>query len=151
MRLLLRSHDTWGEYAEWDTKRGELRAISAPTDVQEQGLYSTRGTPDPILFYADRQGHLRLDVGEVGVRLVDIEDASLLRQRDGRCELILVARGGSTLRVLYELPPELVNIADGSPFVEDDDFDLFLYMLRVWRDADWQERLSRMWSHPPST
>ena len=134
--MLVQYHDRFDVVAEFDSRSGDLRVQPRPAGLPPSGTdgwFSILGGTC-VVFYREL-GHLWLRVGQ---RTFDLDGgASVDWEGDDANARFRATDASGTVALTYRREPELAD--DPTPFIEDEDGDLGLFIANVMFDEERSE------------
>jgi hypothetical protein len=138
--MLVQYHDRFDVVGEFSPSSGHLRVQPRPPGLSPSG---TEGwfsilAGVAVVFYR-QANHLWLRIGE---RVFDLDGgASVDWRREGDVAVFRVEDSSGEVAVTYQAGPNLDP--DPTPFIEDEDWDLGLYIANVLFDEERSELIRR--------
>jgi hypothetical protein len=138
--MLVQYHDRFDVVAEFNPSSGQLRVQSRPPGLSPAGTEGWFSILAGITVVFYRQtNHLWLRVGE---RVFDLDGgASVSWSSAGGVAVFRAEDSSGEVVVRYRAGPNLAE--DPTPFVEDEDWDLGLYVANVVSDEERSELVRR--------
>ena len=146
--ILLQSLDKFNDVAELDVGTGQMQRHNKADrlDHASQPVHGHFAELNGVVicFFRHDNGQLHLKIGPTDIELPDDANVSLQREVDNQVRLVVLRRGLPAFNWRYRRPkidPPLM--ADPTPFVDEEDFDILLLAFNVINDNERRRKIYR--------